>query len=95
MKFGSDLLLEVLEREGVRYIFGNPGTTEMPIMHSLRRHPDLRYVLGLQEAAVVAMADGFARASGRPLLSIFTRWAALGTQWARYNTLRSQRLPCW
>lgn len=64
MKFGSDLLLEVLEREGVRYIFGNPGTTEMPIMHSLRRHPDLRYVLGLQEAAVVAMADGFAKASG-------------------------------
>jgi benzoylformate decarboxylase len=65
-KSGADLLTEVLEKEGVRYIFGNPGTTEMPLMHALRRHPDLQYILGLQETAVVAMADGYAKASGRP-----------------------------
>jgi benzoylformate decarboxylase len=63
---GADLLLDVLTQEKVDFVFGNPGTTEMPIMHSLRGHPDLQYVLALQEASVVAMADGYARVSGKP-----------------------------
>ena len=46
------------------HIFGNPGTTELAIMHALNDHAELSYVLGLQESVVVAMADGFARASG-------------------------------
>ncbi len=62
---GAELLLDVLEDEDVEYIFGNPGTTEMPLMHSLHRHPDMKYILGLQETAVVAMADGYAQASGK------------------------------
>lgn len=61
---GSDLLLALLADEGVDYLFGNPGTTELPIMAALARQPDLRYVLGLQESVVLAMADGYARASG-------------------------------
>lgn len=63
---GSELLLEVLASEDIEYIFGNPGTTEMPIMHALRDFPDIHYILGLQETAVVAMADGYAKASGKP-----------------------------
>ncbi|MEJ1117129.1 thiamine pyrophosphate-binding protein [Phyllobacterium sp. CCNWLW109] len=66
MKSGSDLLLDVLHQEGVQYVFGNPGTTEMPILHSLRNQTDIEYVLGLQETSVVAMADGYAKASGKP-----------------------------
>ena len=46
------------------HIFGNPGTTELAIMHALNDRKELSYVLGLQESVVVAMADGFARASG-------------------------------
>ena len=46
------------------HIFGNPGTTELAIMHALNDRTELSYVLGLQESVVVAMADGFARASG-------------------------------
>ena len=61
---GKSAFLSLLEDEGVTHLFGNPGTTELPIMDALREHPDLTYVLGLQEAVVVAMADGFARASG-------------------------------
>ena len=57
--------VELLQAEGVAQIFGNPGTTELPIMHALADHPEMGYVLGLQEAIVVAMADGYARASGR------------------------------
>ncbi len=62
---GGSIFLSVLKDEGVTHLFGNPGTTELPVMHALAEHPDLDYVLGLQESIVVAMADGFARASGR------------------------------
>lgn len=63
---GAALLLEVLRSEGVRYIFGNPGTTELPLMDALIEAPDISYILALQEASVVAMADGYAQAAGRP-----------------------------
>jgi len=58
-----DLLLEILRDEGVTHIFGNPGSTEMPLMDALVDAPDLKYVLGLQEATAVGMADGWALAS--------------------------------
>jgi benzoylformate decarboxylase len=61
-----DALLEIVRGEGVSRIFGNPGTTELPLIDALAGVPDLSYVLGLQEASVVAMADGYARATGRP-----------------------------
>ena len=62
---GRSAFLTLLKDEGVTHMFGNPGTTELPIMHALSEHTDLTYVLGLQESIVVAMADGFGRASGR------------------------------
>ena len=46
-------------------LFGNPGTTELPLMDALAVDNDMRYVLGLQEAVVMAMADGYAQASGK------------------------------
>lgn len=63
---GAKILLEVLESEGVEYVFGNPGTTELPFIDALGDSTALHYVLALQEASVVAMADGYAQASGRP-----------------------------
>src|SRR3546814_9341505 len=62
---GKRAFLELLKQEGVEILFGNPGTTELPLMDALAVDNDLRYVLGLQEAAVMAMADGYAQASGR------------------------------
>jgi benzoylformate decarboxylase len=61
---GSHALVDLLKREGVTMLFGNPGTTELPLLDALAVDHDLRYVLGLQEAAVMAMADGYAQASG-------------------------------
>jgi benzoylformate decarboxylase len=61
-----DAFLDILRSEGVDRIFGNPGTTELPLMEALARAPDLHYTLGLQEGSVVAMADGYARATRRP-----------------------------
>jgi benzoylformate decarboxylase len=45
-------------------MFGNPGTTELPLMDAFAVEHDIRYILGLQEAALMAMADGYAQASG-------------------------------
>ena len=75
---GRDALLEVLDSEGVTHVFGNPGTTELPLIDALAARPDLTYVLALQEASVVAMADGYARATGRPAFVNLHTSAGLG-----------------
>ena len=62
---GKTALLELLKQEGVRVMFGNPGTTELPLMDALAAEHELRYVLALQEAPAMGMADGYAQASGQ------------------------------
>src|ERR1700755_1701939 len=56
----------LLRKLGLTTIFGNPGSTEQPFLKNFP--PDFEYVLGLQEATAVAMADGFAQATGKPVL---------------------------
>src|SRR6187399_3051681 len=56
----------VFEHFGVDRLFGNPGSTELPMLKALPE--GFRYVLGLNEAVVVGMADGFARSAGKPAL---------------------------
>src|SRR4051794_31313677 len=54
---------DLFRRHGMTTMFGNPGSTELPM---LADYPsDFRYILGLQEAVVVGMADGYAQASGK------------------------------
>ena len=62
---GRRAFLQLLVDEGVTHLFGNPGTTELAIMEVVPDFPQLEFVLGLQEAVVMAMADGYCRASGR------------------------------
>jgi benzoylformate decarboxylase len=59
-------MLELLQSEGIDRLFGNPGTTELPIMVDLGRQTAIEFVLALQEATAVAMADGYARARRQP-----------------------------
>lgn len=61
---GHAAFLKLLAAEGITHLFGNPGTTELAIMEAMSQQSDIDYVLGLQEGVVVAMADGYARASG-------------------------------
>src|ERR1700693_2680131 len=56
-------MFDLLRSRGMRTIFGNPGSTELPMLADFP--DDFTYVLGLQELVVVGMADGFAQASGR------------------------------
>lgn len=58
---GAALLLDALESYGVTHLFGNPGTTELPIMRAVA-DSDLKYVLGLHEDIAVGMAGGYASA---------------------------------
>ena len=62
---GKIALLELLKQEGVRVMFGNPGTTELPLMDAFAGERDIRYILALQEAPAMGMADGYAQASGQ------------------------------
>src|SRR5256885_14271266 len=61
-----DATYDFLRRRGITTMFGNPGSTELPMLADFP--DDFTYVLGLQEAVAVGMADGFAQASGRPTL---------------------------
>src|SRR5437879_11657163 len=62
---GRSAFLALLKDEGITHLFGNPGTTELPIMHALKDHPDLTHVVARPVSLVGATADGFSRASGR------------------------------
>jgi len=62
---GRSAFLALLKDEGITHLFGNPGTTELPLMDALAVENELRYVLALQEASVIGMADGYAQASGK------------------------------
>ncbi|HEY7960990.1 MAG TPA: benzoylformate decarboxylase [Solirubrobacteraceae bacterium] len=59
-----EIVFEMFRERGMTTIFGNPGSTELPMLSEFPE--DFRYVLGLQEAVAVGMADGYAQASGRP-----------------------------
>ncbi len=59
----SEFLLQTLEKNGVRHIFGNPGTTEIPLVRLCEHHRKLKYVVALSEVSAVPMADGYARAT--------------------------------
>lgn len=57
---------DLFRKQGMTTMFGNPGSTELPM---LQDYPDdFEYILGLQEAAVVGMADGYAQVTGKPAL---------------------------
>src|ERR1700734_2118317 len=61
-----DVTYDLLRELGLTTVFGNPGSTEQTF---LKNFPDdFTYILGLQEASVLAMADGFAQSTGRPTL---------------------------
>src|SRR5512133_3553304 len=55
------VVLNLLRAFGITTIFGNPGSTELPLFRDFPK--DFRYILGLQEAVVVGMADGYAQAT--------------------------------
>ncbi|HEX8091415.1 MAG TPA: thiamine pyrophosphate-dependent enzyme [Blastocatellia bacterium] len=62
---GAEAMYEMMARRGVRYVFGNPGTTELPLMDQFAARDEINYILALHEDSALGMAAGFAEATGR------------------------------
>ncbi|HEY0790442.1 MAG TPA: thiamine pyrophosphate-dependent enzyme [Chthoniobacterales bacterium] len=90
---GAEILLEVLRSEGTTFIFGNPGTTELPLVDALVTNPHFRYVWGLQEATAVSMADGYAQASGKPAFVNLHTSGGLGHGMGALMNAKIARVP--
>ena len=90
---GRDVLLEVLAGEGVAHVFGNPGSTELSLIDALSDRAEPQYVLGLQEATVVGMADGYAQATGRPAFVNLHTAAGLGNGMGALANARANGAP--
>jgi len=63
---GRDLLFQLLQYYEVPYVFGNPGTSELPFIDGFPQYDNIEYVTALHEANAVGMAMGYARQSGKP-----------------------------
>src|SRR5246127_1500206 len=90
---GAEILLEILLSEGTQFIFGNPGTTELPLIDALIVNRDIRYVWGLQEATAVSMADGYAQASGKPAFVNLHTFGGLGHGMGAIMNAKIARVP--
>ncbi|MFP6771656.1 MAG: thiamine pyrophosphate-dependent enzyme [Alphaproteobacteria bacterium] len=68
---GRQVLMESLRANGVERIFGNPGTTESPLLDSLQSYPEIEYVVALHEGIAVGAASFYAQASGKtPMVNL-------------------------
>ena len=86
-----DATYDLLRSLGLTTIFGNPGSTEEPF---LKNFPDdFDYILGLQEATAVAMADGFAQATGKPALLNLHTSAGTGNGMGNIMTAFQNKTP--
>src|SRR3990170_3972357 len=87
---GRYAMLEQLVAEGTKYVFGNPGTTEQGFIDALQDYPQIDYILSLQESIAVGVADGYARASGRPAFVQLHIMPGLGNAMGMlYNSYRA------
>ena len=84
-------VLQLLRELGMTTIFGNPGSTELPLF--LDFPADFRYVLGLQESVVVGMADGYAQATGNAAFVNLHSAAGVGHAMGNIFTAHKNRTP--
>ena len=87
----SEVVFDFLRRHGMTRIFGNPGSTEIPMFVNLPA--DFSYVLGLQEATVVGMADGYAQIAGAAQFVNLHSAAGLGNALGAIYTAYRNRAP--
>ena len=86
-----DAVIDFMRRVGMTSVFGNPGSTELPMFRDFPA--DFRYVLGLQEAVVVGMADGYAQATRNAALVNLHSAAGVGNAMGNIFTAFKNRTP--
>jgi thiamine pyrophosphate-dependent acetolactate synthase large subunit-like protein len=87
---GGRLFVEQLKAAGVQHIFFNPSTGDHPIFDALVDVPEINLIKGIQEGAVVAMADGYARASGRTPVVVVANIGLPNAMTQMVNTWKDQ-----
>jgi benzoylformate decarboxylase len=86
-----DVVMQLLRELEMTTVFGNPGSTELPMFRNFPS--DFRYVLGLQEGVVVAMADGYAQARRKPALVNLHSAAGVGHSLGNLFTASRNHAP--
>ena len=86
-----DAVIDLMRRFGMTSVFGNPGSTELPMFRNFPE--DFRYVLGLQEAVVVGMADGYAQATRNAAMVNLHSAAGVGNAMGNIFTAFKNRTP--
>ena len=86
-----DSVIDFMRRTGMTVMFGNPGSTELPLYRDWPQ--DFRYILGLQESAVVSMADGYAQATGNASIVNLHSAAGLGHAMGSLVTAYKNQTP--
>lgn len=90
---GAESLLRTLVAGGVEVCFANPGTSEMHLVEALDRVPEMRAVLGLFEGVVSGAADGYARMTGRPAVTLFHLGPGVANALANFHNARRAFTP--
>lgn len=86
-----EVVIDLMRRHGMTKVFANPGSTELPLFRDFP--PDFEYVLGLQEAVVVGMADGYAQASGNAAFVNLHSAAGVGNAMGNIFTAYRNQTP--
>lgn len=86
-----EVVIDLMRRHGMTKVFANPGSTELPLFRDFP--PDFEYVLGLQEAVVVGMADGYAQASGNAAFVNLHSAAGVGNAMGNIFTAYKNQTP--
>jgi benzoylformate decarboxylase len=89
---GGALYVEQLKAAGVKYVFFNPSTGDAPIFDAIVDEPSIQLIKGVQEGAVTAMADGYARLSGKPGIVIVANVGLPNAMTQMVNTFKD-RIP--
>jgi thiamine pyrophosphate-dependent acetolactate synthase large subunit-like protein len=88
-KTGRFAIIEQFLADGMTYMFGNPGTVEQGFLDALSEHPQMKYILALQESIALMMGDGYARATQKPTLVQIHSTPGLGNAvGAMYQAMR-------
>ncbi|WP_331692268.1 benzoylformate decarboxylase [Pandoraea sputorum] len=86
-----EVVIDLMRRHGMTKVFANPGSTELPLFRDFPE--DFEYVLGLQEAVVVGMADGYAQASGNAAFINLHSAAGVGNAMGNIFTAYKNHTP--
>lgn len=90
---GAEMLVAGAEACGIEICFANPGTTELPIVAALDSANGIRAVLGLAEGVCAGAADGYARMTGKPAMTLFHLGPGLANGIANLHNARRARSP--